>query len=286
MLVGLAVATYRFAVPCFTIRDPARLAIARMQFNLFLRGITCASGFFILLALTGLGATSISQEREADTWDSLLTTPLAGREILRGKVIGSTRRLIGALLIPIVLWTTGLLAGAVHPLGFVLAMVGLLAFSAFSVVVGTWASLVAKDTSRASSTGAGVFLVVNAALPLVIGMSEWFAGATEYPPLMWSSCMPALLTGSLLSPRDLSILAGQLTSPTPGPGGWAFSRAAMALAWLIGVIGYSVAAWLLLRWSSAHFDRLVGRPHGARRKTIEANPTWPVPAQELQPARP
>ncbi len=48
-----------------------------------------------------LAATNVTSEKEANSWEILLATPLTGREILVGKVVGVLRRCLPIWLLPI-----------------------------------------------------------------------------------------------------------------------------------------------------------------------------------------
>src|SRR5262249_31531684 len=102
---------------------------------------------FWLLAVAGASASSVTIEREKDTWISLTATPLTGREILRGKVLGAMWHQRGFAAVLIFLWTLGLITGAAHPLGVLasIAVVSLLTW--FVATVGVYSSLRASSTS-------------------------------------------------------------------------------------------------------------------------------------------
>ena len=72
---------------------------------------------FWLLAVAGASASSVTLEREEDTWVSLTSTPLTGWQILRAKVLGAiwNQRGFGAVLV--FLWLMALLTGAVQSAG-------------------------------------------------------------------------------------------------------------------------------------------------------------------------
>ena len=55
---------------------------------------------YVLMALllAASAATGITMEREKDTWISLVSTPLEGREILTGKILGAFWRVRGILV--------------------------------------------------------------------------------------------------------------------------------------------------------------------------------------------
>jgi len=65
----------------------------------------------------------VAAERERDTWLGLIATPLPGREILKGKILGSIWRMRGVAFLMPALWSVGLLSGSLHPLGFLAAVV-------------------------------------------------------------------------------------------------------------------------------------------------------------------
>lgn len=138
--------------------DPAPYE-SRMAFNLYLR--FAATGLFglWLLNLAGLTGASIASEREADTWISLLSTPLDGPEVLRGKILGALRATWMPGVAVVGLWMLGLIAGAVHPLGLVLALGKAAMFVWFTVALGTYCSLKAKTAWRAQTTTQGILIL-------------------------------------------------------------------------------------------------------------------------------
>ncbi len=100
----------------------APVDLARTEFNSFLRSITCPLVFLITLMALGGAAEAIVTERARGTWDSLIATSLSARDILRSKMLASVWRLRWTAGTLLVLWTLGLAAGAIHPLGFIAAV--------------------------------------------------------------------------------------------------------------------------------------------------------------------
>src|SRR5262249_47493406 len=117
---------------------------ARTEFNLFLRYLTTTIALFLALCAAGTAAEVLGRERSKETWYSLLATPLSAREILRGTILSAVWRLRGLIAIPCVLWTVGLLCGAVHPLGLILALLELAASSWFFLALGAIGAVRAK----------------------------------------------------------------------------------------------------------------------------------------------
>jgi hypothetical protein len=120
-----------------------------------------------LLAVAGASASSVAVEREEDTWVSLTSTPLTGWEILRGKALGAIWAQRGFAFVPLVLWTIGLLIGALHPLGFLGAVLAFGVSTAMVASVGVHASLRSTSTSKALASTIGK-LVVLYGYPLLL----------------------------------------------------------------------------------------------------------------------
>jgi ABC-type transport system involved in multi-copper enzyme maturation permease subunit len=113
------------------------------------------------LLLAAAAATGVTSEREKDTWVSLTATPLSGPEILQGKMLGAVWRVrlpLGALLL---VWLIGLVCGAVHPLGFVLAIVVTTVYVGFITMLGAYLSLVSRGSARAISATIAILLLLN-----------------------------------------------------------------------------------------------------------------------------
>src|SRR5262249_15202317 len=121
---------------------------ARVEFNLLLRFITVSVGFFLVLAALGGGVEEIAAERRRETWTSLLGTPLTGFEILRAKLWATVWRLRYVAGTLVVLWTSGFLTGAIHPLGFVLSLLVIFSWTWFFCAWGMHGALKAADATR------------------------------------------------------------------------------------------------------------------------------------------
>jgi hypothetical protein len=113
------------------------------------------------LLLAASAATGITMEREKDTWISLMATPLEGREILTGKILGAFWRVRGILIALFLVWLTGLICGALHPLGFFSAVVATSLYSLFAVLLGTSLSLRFKSSARSIAVTIAVLMFLN-----------------------------------------------------------------------------------------------------------------------------
>ena len=101
-------------------------------------------------------AVTISSERERETWDALLTSPLTGREILRGKLVGSLFSLRWLILAALLSWGLTLAVGAMSPSDFI-SLVGMTAVvSMFLAAVGVRTSLSLATPTKAMSLTVGI----------------------------------------------------------------------------------------------------------------------------------
>jgi len=144
-----------------------------LAMNTALRVSSVALAVVAMLPVAAAAATSLTGEREQDTWVSLATTLLTPTEIIRAKQLGAvwSARWIGLALL--VLWSTGILLGAIHPLG-VLAAAAIAAITAWlTAAVGVMASARAKTSTRAL----GITYIV---LFVFVMVSGW-------PGMMWES---------------------------------------------------------------------------------------------------
>ena len=126
----------------------APVDLARMEFNVFLRYVTLTITLLLSFIVAGTATEILMLESRKETWGSLLATPLSGREILRSTILSLIWRLRGTFAIVVILCTIGLLAGAVHPLGYLFTMLNLAASLWMFAVWGVRASVGAKDWPR------------------------------------------------------------------------------------------------------------------------------------------
>jgi hypothetical protein len=174
---------------------------AGLVLNGALRESSTVLFLILLLSVASAAAVTMTAERERDTWSGLSGSLLTGGEIVGAKIKGavwSSWRLVLALLI---MWTVGLLAGALHPLGVLMAVAGLAVFCAFTAAFGVWISSRARSSTRALFTTVFWLLIANGGYLFVI----------PEPPgrerdLVFAWVMPWVEWLSLLAYRDVSDL--------------------------------------------------------------------------------
>jgi ABC-type transport system involved in multi-copper enzyme maturation permease subunit len=202
-------------------------------------------------------AVAVRIERDKDTLDALLTSPLSAREILFGKWVGClwSLRWPSAWLGSIYL--VGLVTGGLSPLAIPLLAGAILVYSATLAMVGLWFSVFCSTTARA--TVATVF----ATLGLSVG--HW---------LIWLCCLPFGGPGG----RELEaivkfqagltppvVLGGVLSFPIYEPGNSSFGQDELFGYCLIGTICWAVLGALIWSITNERFQIVTNRFETIRR---------------------
>jgi len=236
--------------------DP-RPGLARLEFNVFLRQVTGLLDLLYFVMLAGLSAEGVAVERERDTWLGLIATPLTGREVLRAKMLGAAWRARSVSLGMAGLWGLGLVTGAVHPLGFAAAAVGLGVSTWLVVAFGTFVSLWSSDRKQANARA----LLPAMLLPMT-GLV--LAGLPARMATLWVEVgsMPFLTWAILVSHDDVRAAARSGALPPLADLGLKTGEGAgtVAAVWLVSVAAQAAAAYLFTRLAFRGFDAAVGRP--------------------------
>ena len=277
LVASIGYGTYTFATPalqewCANGFGRATSEVHRAALNRFLRHVTTWVEFFTLLIVAGVAAGGVTAERARETWDSLIMTPLSGLAILRAKGIGAIWKVRWAVFLLVALWSVGLMAGALHPLGFVAALVLLGVSIWFMAALGTYASLVSRDTLQASS---------RTLVPVLLLTGSFVA--CYLPPriatvLMGSASVPFVNWLSLASYGDIDevVLGRETFGRLEEIGVYTYERPSRVLATcLLGTAGFAVGAGWLSRAAVIRFDRAVGRPERAGKLREEVGAAAP-----------
>ncbi len=151
-------------------------ARTRAQFNAAVRATSVILAVLAVLPISAAAASSLTSEREQDTWTSLATTLLTPDEIVRAKQLGAiwSARWIGMALL--VIWGAGLLMTAIHPIGLLAVAAMLLSALWLVSAIGVLASALANNSTRALIL---TFVVVF----IYVVLSGW-------PAILWASLAP------------------------------------------------------------------------------------------------
>lgn len=130
-------------------------------------------------------AVAVAAEREQNTWDSLLCSPLTGGEIVKGKLLGSVISLRWLWFIVPLSWFLAALSGAAEWDWLCVQAVWLAAGSALIVVLGVYFSLTSATVARSMSmtlaawmavaAGTAIIAVMIAAVMLLLWITAWAA---------------------------------------------------------------------------------------------------------------
>ncbi len=122
----------------------------RESVNVWARVVGSGVACLMLLSVAVRAAGAVSGERDRQTLDGLLTSPLETRDILYGKWLGSVLGLRWAWVWLGSIWLLGVLAGAVHPLALPVLVGAWFVLAAFVAMLGLWFSTVSRTTLRAT----------------------------------------------------------------------------------------------------------------------------------------
>jgi ABC-type transport system involved in multi-copper enzyme maturation permease subunit len=147
--------------------------------------------FLGLLVTTVVGATGISTEKEAGTWEPLLGTSLSAWDIVVGKAVGAAGRSLPIWLLlgfHLILFM-GL--GTIKPI--VLVHVAMVVAGVVTMLTGTglFFSVCFKRTTFAVAVALGLAIFIWALLPISIVMFDFVTfggnGARDFSELYWTA---------------------------------------------------------------------------------------------------
>ena len=131
---------------------------------------TCVAS--LMLLMVGVRASNtISTERERDTFDALIATPLSAESILASKLLGSITSLRVVWIWFGIMIAMALLTGGVHMLAVPIVIVAWFCYATFFAMVGLWYSMSAQTSMRAT-----IYTVLTT---LFLGGGHW---------LLWLLC--------------------------------------------------------------------------------------------------
>jgi ABC-type transport system involved in multi-copper enzyme maturation permease subunit len=102
----------------------------------------------VLLALAG--ANKISREKEQQTLEGLLTTPLDSAQILFGKWLAAVWTVSPIMVILLLVWGMGMMTGGIHPASLPLLLGAYLVYVCCFSTLGLWLSMASRTTLRAT----------------------------------------------------------------------------------------------------------------------------------------
>jgi ABC-type transport system involved in multi-copper enzyme maturation permease subunit len=214
----------------------------------------------MLLLVCILSATAIAQEKESDTWTILLASPVPGRRIVVGKLLGLLRRLFWPSALVIAHFLIFTVTGILHPLAFLLAVWLVLAFNPLWIATGLYLSLrlgkvtVAVVLNLMIPVTIYLFAILFAAIVDEVLLRPYDDVAKElvafYTPYGYLESIWVLSEPHRYGHRRNTAwlpLFGQVRPSTH-----------LTVAFIVGC-AYLAAAGAIIGWIIARFDRIVGR---------------------------
>jgi ABC-type transport system involved in multi-copper enzyme maturation permease subunit len=147
--------------------DPRALDIGALEMNIYVRTMGTLVACMTLLGVAVRASTSISGERDRQTLDALLTSPLDSSEILYAKWLGAMVSMRWSWLWLGLIWGLGLITGGLSFFALPFLTAVWVVYAAFGATLGLWWSLVARTTTRATvlTLLTAVFIAVGHWLP-------------------------------------------------------------------------------------------------------------------------
>lgn len=158
----------------------------------WLLGIVMIEYATILLVITNVAATSMTRERETNTMDLLLCTPLTSQYIVWGKLRGLVSFAVPFIAVPVatvaLFGLTDLVRGARNPLvqpeAFIELAAVMVVFAGFACMIGLQTSLKSQKSAQAVMTSIGTVALLSFALygcAFGLGQTAWQFGALVTP---------------------------------------------------------------------------------------------------------
>jgi len=238
----IACATLSAAAAVVTVWRPGWISVPPEEIAGWIAGTSLPLSWLIQVALGLRAAVTVASEREQNTWDNLLTTPLEGHEIVWAKIWGSVHALRWLMVAVIFSWTVCALTGLFPWYDYLERSLRTIIEGLFMVAIGVFASLACQTATRAMTATLFAWLMAAWAIAFVVGI------ASASVLLVGSMAMLAL--DATLQGAASSSSASQMFSPML----W-FAVVYLALS----LLSYALAAILIAGYCHRNFDRLAGR---------------------------
>jgi ABC-type transport system involved in multi-copper enzyme maturation permease subunit len=209
----------------------------------WLAGIVAIEFGLVLIIATNTAASSLTKDKESDTLDIMLTTPLTSEYIIWGKLRGLVSFVVPLIAVPVLslllfaVWDIRRTGERVAYLETALEIgVLLLVFAAYTCMLGLHFSLKQKKTIRAVILAVGVMIVAN-----LVAYLFWQAIA-EAAGVLGAALAPATpftAIGTLIDPSMLFGTPAELAANVPairvsalvGTGIFVALHAAVVFSW-------------------------------------------------------
>jgi ABC-type transport system involved in multi-copper enzyme maturation permease subunit len=227
----------------------------------------------LLLGVALRASTSISSEREKQTLDGLLTTPLGVGAILGSKWLAAVFTIRWGWIWLLSIWGLGVYSGGLHIASVAYLLLAWLVYSGLLATLGLWFSLTCRSSTRASiftlfsAAGFGMGIPLLAAQTIHLYVGRW----QEWISRTLISLSPPAVLGYLFAIPRIELRGNWKES-------WEIRGACAGLLFWAAV---ALGLWALLYWRfRKDFCRKIVRPSNPQVGEIPA-PIAIAPAQPI-----
>jgi ABC-type transport system involved in multi-copper enzyme maturation permease subunit len=196
--------------------------------------------WILILSPAFVAVRGVAKERAADTLDGLLLTALTPEDILAEKWLGAVAAGTGLYVLMLTLAAAGVLAGFVHPFGFVGLAVSVPVFAGSTAAIGLLFSVWCTTPAKAMRN---MTLICGGALYVFGSVAGMFTGLLRSPIPALAAFPPAAAGVGLVLGFDER---GEVTA-------WDLIQGALGVVG--GMAVYGAVGWLAWRTAVARFDR-------------------------------
>jgi hypothetical protein len=213
-----------------------------------------------ILGVTASAAAAVTSEHEEDTWVSLTSTDLTGREIISAKLWGALRRGRRLAEVITVLAAVGAAAGSLDVLSVPFLIVALAIYGWFAAALGIWVSLHLRSTWRAQFFTIACLILCNVIGQGILNAFSRFG----IGPQVWPGFTPYEISKLVVEPQFIRRLTAAFWLPLWR--GWTIDD---GLPWLTtfciaSALGYAALAMLLTWLALRRFEVVAGRARRPR----------------------
>lgn len=231
------------------------------SYSIFVMVVATSMACLGILILGARAAATITTEKEQETWQALVSSPLEGREIIAAKIWGAIYSMRVVLLLLLVLWVPTFFSEPTMLLGFLFSLAAVFAVALFAAALGVLLSLRSSSSNRAATWTLGTMVFLGGGymfccIPMMIGLGP---GEDFVIVVYLAPCSPFLI----------GFPAMAAWSELGGGEEFLYS------AYMLGVLGYAIGAGVVYSTASSRFDEFAGRTKGNR---VWTSP--PVPRTE------
>jgi ABC-type transport system involved in multi-copper enzyme maturation permease subunit len=214
----------------------------------FLMGITGYLGCGMLLLLGARSAGLIAQERERDSWITLMSTPLTAKEIILGKLCGNLYSARWMLIILIISWVLGIMIDPAAILPMIGTCFTFALLCCFTTCLGLLFSLRSQTSLRAmgQTLGTLIFLGGGYLFCCCTVMAGSGGGGADAWQIVIALCIPYLL----IYPNIAFMMADKSFSN---------DASSFTVAFAVGMISYAIATYAIYKYLVTEFDQHAGR---------------------------